>query len=128
MFSLRFKIDFWTRNDWYCHTTIFSIELTLNIQLLKYLHESSAMACSLILLNELSNRIGAKHRWQAKLTLTLVLDIFYWNSSALEDITFDGTTTYVDFKTKIVVNLSPHKFRVGSIHKRRNLTRENNNK
>lgn len=43
----------------------------------KYLRESSATVCSLIELNELSSRIGAKHCWQAKLTLTLVPDIFY---------------------------------------------------
>lgn len=33
------------------------------------------MVCSLMLLNELSSRIGTKQRWQAKLTLTLVFDI-----------------------------------------------------
>lgn len=56
----------------------------------KHLHDNSAMVCSLMVLNELSNRIGVKHRWQAKLTLTLGLDISNYSDST-------------DFKTSFVV-------------------------
>lgn len=59
----------------------------------KYSHDSSAMVCSLTLTNELSNRMGTKHRWHAKLTLTLLaFDIFdllfeslYFNTSYRTD-------------------------------------------
>lgn len=80
VFGLRLKINFWAGDNRYCKEQqqlhyIPCIIMGSTFNQSKYLHDNSAMVCSLMVLNELSNRIGVKHRWQAKLTLTLGLDI-----------------------------------------------------
>lgn len=90
VFRLRFDIDFWTRNDRHWNRPNDKYRMGPGRE--KYLHDSSAMVCSLTLTNEPSNRMGTKHRWQAKLTLTLLaFDIFYF---MFQEFTFQHIASY----------------------------------